>query len=544
VADCLPSSTTPPSPTRPWWHTAAVYQLYLRSFADSNGDGVGDLGGVLAHLDHLERLGVDAIWFNPWFPSPMADGGYDVSDYRDIAPEFGSLQAAEALIEAAHARDIRVIIDIVPNHCSSEHRWFQEALAAGPGSAARSRFWCRPGRGTAGELPPNNWLSMFGGPAWTRVKEADGTPGEWYLHLFAPEQPDFNWDSEAVRREFEEVLEFWLDRGIDGIRIDSAALLVKDAGLPDLTEGDPHPYIDVAGVHDVYRSWRRLADRYPGDRVLIGELWLDDRDAFDRYLRPDELHTAFDFDFLCCAWEAAAIQAAVDRSRAMATPTPTWVLSNHDVVRNVTRYGRDDTSFSLDHRQLGAPVDFELGTMRSRAAALMVAALPGSVYVYQGEELGLWEVEDLPEDVLADPIWWRSQYTVRGRDGCRVPIPWAGDKPPFGFSAGADPWLPQPADWGRVTVAAEDAEPTSMLALYRAALNCRRLLPELRGEDFQWIDAEPEVLAFRRGAQVVCLVNFSDRPVVLPAGSIILASAPLIDGQLPAYGAAWVRTDG
>ena len=410
-----------------WWRHAAIYQVYVRSFADGNADGTGDLAGVRSHLDYLAQLGIDAIWFNPWYPSPMADGGYDISDYRDIDPAFGTLHEAEALIAEAHALGIRVIIDVVPNHGSDEHAWFKAALLKGPGSPERDLFWFRPGKGENGELPPNDWQSIFGGPAWTRVTEPDGSPGEWYLHLFAPGQPDWNWDNPAVHEEFASVLRFWLDRGVDGIRIDSAALVVKDATLADFTEGvsaGDHPFIDLLGVHEVYREWRQVTDGYEGDRILIGEVWLPDRERFALYLRPGELHTAFNFHFLGAAWDADTMRAVIDGTMADHAPVgapPTWVLSNHDVVRVVTRYGRDDTSFAMDNRRLGEFSDLELGTRRARAAALVVMALPGAVYVYQGEELGLGEVEDLPEDLLEDPIWSRSGFTDKGRDGAGCP---------------------------------------------------------------------------------------------------------------------------
>ncbi len=392
-----------------WWPHAAIYQVYVRSFADGNADGTGDLAGVRSRLGYLADLGVDAIWFNPWYPSPMADAGYDIADYRDIEPVFGTLAEAELLIAEAHALGIRVIIDIVPNHGSDEHAWFKAALAAGPGSAERDLFWFRPGRGESGELPPNNWNSIFGGSAWTRVTEPDGTPGEWYLHLFAPGQPDWNWENRVVHEEFEAVLRFWLDRGVDGIRIDSAALLVKDSTLADFTEGETpgqHPFIDIPEVHEVYRAWRRLTDSYPDERILIGEVWLPDRERFARYLGADELHTAFNFDFLGAAWDADRMREVIDGTladHAAAMASPTWVLSNHDVVRHVTRYGRGDTSFSMDDRRLGEFSDLELGTRRARAAILVTMALPGAIYVYQGEELGLGEVEDLPTDAASGP---------------------------------------------------------------------------------------------------------------------------------------------
>jgi alpha-glucosidase len=538
--------------SRAWWRSAVIYQIYPRSFADGNGDGVGDLAGIRARLRYLAELGVDAVWFNPWYASPMADAGYDVADYRAIDPLFGTLPEAEALIRDAHAMGIRIIVDIVPNHCSDAHPWFREALQAGPGAEVRELFWFRPGRGERGGSPPNNWRSIFGGPAWTRTTNPDGTPGEWYLHLFAPGQPDLNWEHPKVREEFEDVLRFWFDRGADGVRIDSAALLVKDPSLADTVAGQADPYTDRDGVHEVYRSWRRIADSYPDPRVLIGEVWLPDApERFARYLRPDELHTAFNFDFLGCPWEAAAVRDVIDAGIALHAPVgapATWVLSNHDVIRHVTRYGREDTRFSLEYRQFGAPSDIALGTRRARAAVLLLLALPGSAYLYQGEELGLYEVEDIPDALRADPMFHQGDGANLGRDGCRVPLPWSGDVAPFGFSpdgATDPPWLPQPADWRGYTVESERADPGSMLHLYRRALSLRRNESSLGDGTLEWQPSGPDVLSFRRGNGFTCVVNLSGAPVPLPAHrAVILASAPLGDGLLPPDSAAWLRTEG
>ncbi|WP_249714062.1 glycoside hydrolase family 13 protein [Rhizomonospora bruguierae] len=532
-----------------WWRSAVIYQIYPRSFADGNGDGIGDLAGVRARLGHLAALGVDAIWFSPWYASPQADAGYDVADYRAIDPVFGTLVEAEELIRQAHALGIRVVVDVVPNHCSSEHPWFSEAVHSGPGSTARDLFWFRDGRGEAGELPPNDWQSIFGGPAWTRVRD-----GQWYLHLFDPGQPDLNWEHPKVREEFEDVLRFWLDRGADGIRIDSAALLMKDGELGDFDHAEPpvpHPYMDRDEVHDVYRAWRAIVDGYPEPRALIGELWLPDPERFAAYLRPDELHTAFNFGFLGCAWRAKALRAVVDATLAVHAPVDapaTWVLSNHDVPRHVTRYGREDTTFTLEHRQLGVPTDRALGLRRARAALLLTLALPGSVYLYQGEELGLEEVEDIPDALRQDPMFVRTNGANLGRDGCRVPLPWSGGAPPFGFSppgAGRDPWLPQPAAWRDRTVEAQTGDPDSMLELYRRALACRRSQPELGDGPFAWLPgADPDVLAFTRGGRgaLACVLNLSTAPVGLPAGTVLLASGPLDGAHLPPDTAVWLRT--
>jgi alpha-glucosidase len=555
-----------------WWHSAAIYQLYVRSFADGTGDGVGDLAGVRAHLPYLAALGIDAIWFNPWYPSPMADAGYDISDYRSIDPVFGTLDDADGLIAEAHAHGIRIIVDVVPNHCSDQHPWFISALAAGPGSAARDQFWFRPGRGAHGELPPNNWQSAFGGPAWTRVTEPDGSPGEWYLHLFAPQQPDFNWGSADVRREFEDVLRFWFARGVDGIRIDSAALLSKDAALPDVADDEPpgpaHPFVDRDEVHAIYRSWRAIADEYSagqpeagqhGGKMLIGEIWLPDAARLARYVNPGELHTVFNFPYLNCPWDAAELRDVIDQTLSLSVPLnapATWVLSNHDVDRVVSRYGRPDTAFSLDRRPFfhSLPVDLPLGTRRARAAALLTMALPGSVYVYQGEELGLGEVQDIQDALRQDPIWLRTNGTDPGRDGSRVPLPWSGTEPPFGFSpdgTAAEPWLPQPKEWRDLTVAVEASDPYSMLALYRAALRLRRTTTALGDGPLTWQPSPDGVLIFDRpasgdtGPAVRCVVNLSAAPVPLPGhAAVLLASGPLDDGLLPPDTAAWLRIPG
>jgi alpha-glucosidase len=539
-----------------WWTSAAIYQLYVRSFADGNGDGIGDLAGVRARLPYLGKLGIDAIWFNPWYPSPMADAGYDISDYRSIDPVFGTLDEADALIGEAHALGIRIIVDIVPNHGSDQHPWFTAALAAGPGSAERSRFWFRPGRGADGALPPNDWQSIFGGPAWTRVTSPDGTPGEWYLHLFAPEQPDYNWYSPAVRQEFEDVLRFWFSRGVDGIRIDSAALLCKDPLLPnvaaDAPPGPSHPYSDRDEVHEVYQAWRALADTFPG-RMLIGEVWLPDASRLARYVQPGELDTVFNFPYLNCPWDAPALRTVIDQTLALNAPLgvpATWVLSNHDVDRVVSRYGRADTAFSLDRRPYfhGFPVDLTLGTRRARAAALLTMALPGSVYIYQGEELGLWEVQDIPDELRQDPIWARTGGADPGRDGSRVPLPWSGTESPFGFAADSadglvQPWLPQPKEWRDLTVAVAAGSADSMLTLYRHALRLRKSVAAFSGAFMSWCPSPSGVLDFYRGDGVRCVANLSGEPAALPSGaSVLLASGPLTeDGLLPADTTAWAR---
>lgn len=524
----------------PWWRDAVIYQIYVRSFADGDGDGMGDLAGIRRRLPYVQRLGVDAVWLTPFYPSPQADAGYDVADYRDVDPLFGDLDELDGVIADAHALGIRVIFDIVPNHTSSEHRWFQQALDAAPGSRARDRYLFRDGRGPTGAEPPNDWVSSFGGPAWTRVSEADGEPGQWYLHLFDSGQPDLNWLNGEVRDEFESILRFWFDRGVDGFRIDVAHGLAKDPDMPDLDDRfgergsavSGHPHWDQDEVHDVYRAWRRIAESYPGNRTFVGEVWLHTPEQVARYVRPDELHTAFNFHFLLAPWDATAMRAAIDTSMSALVEVgapPTWVLSNHDVTRHVTRYG-----------------DGELGRRRARAAALLMFALPGGAYVYQGEELGLDEVDELPDAVRQDPAFARSGGRRKGRDGCRVPIPWGGTAPPFEFGPGPTTWLPQPAEWAARTAAAQDGDPDSILTLYRRALELRRGLPALGDGDMTWLEVAPRVLAFRRYPGFACLVNFGDEPAAIPDelgdSHVVLCSLPLTDdGRIPPDVAVWLE---
>ncbi|HEY8455978.1 MAG TPA: glycoside hydrolase family 13 protein [Actinopolymorphaceae bacterium] len=568
------SAAFPPENAELWWRSAVIYQIYIRSFADGNGDGIGDIAGIRSRLPYLASLGVDAVWITPWYASPMVDGGYDVADFRAIAPEFGTLAEAELMIDEAHQHGLRVILDIVPNHTSDQHPWFVEARQSEPGSPARARYWFRDGRGPRGTLPPNDWRSVFGGPAWTRLVGDDGVAEQWYLHLFAPEQPDLNWTNPQVRKEFEDILRFWFDRGVDGFRIDVAHGMVKHPALPDigldeeelLAEPDivDHPHWDRDGVHDIYRVWRRVADSYEhtpqGKRVFVAEAWVrTESDRLARYLRPDELHTAFNFDLLRCAWDARELRRSIDhnlRELAAVGAPATWVLSNHDVTRHVTRYGRPQQPGSRWGNVTDAPSDIALGTRRARAAALLMLGLPGSAYIYQGEELGLPEVEDLPDHVLQDPIFKRTGGKDRGRDGCRVPLPWSGDEPALGFGS-APPWLPQPAEWKQLSVEAQKDDPESMLELYRSALRLRKSLPALGDGPLRWRDGlAADVLCFDRPASsgtVCCVVNLGVEPSPLPAhDEVLLASGPLDrssggDGEtvmLPPDTAVWLRLPG
>lgn len=517
-------------PHRSWSRDAVIYQVYVRSFADSDGDGLGDLPGVTARLDHLTALGVDALWLNPFYPSPMADGGYDVADHRDVDPSLGRLADMDALIAAAHERGLRVIVDIVPNHVSDQHPWFRAAVAAAPGSGARQRFWFRPGRGPDGAEPPNNWLSAFHGPAWTRLAD-----GDWYLHLFATQQPDLNWDHPQVRNEYGSILRFWLDRGVDGIRIDVAHALMKEPGLPDVVDGAPSPMWDVDTVHDIYTQWREILDDYRPERIAVAEAWVILPQRLAKYVRSRELHQAFNFRFLTADWNGPAYREVIDASvaamAAVNAPT-TWVLSNHDVIRHRSRLGRD--------------LDPALALRRARAATLMMLALPGSAYLYQGEELGLPEVFDLPAEARQDPVFARSHGTDLGRDGCRVPLPWSGTQAPYGFgpSSSTRSWLPQPAGWADLTVQSQLADPHSTLSMYATALRLRKTLPTAVG--ITWRSAtDAAVLAFDRPG-LTCVVNTGD--VAAPVdvvGDVLLASGPhvgpaLADGKLPADSAIWV----
>lgn len=462
-----------------WWRDAVIYQVYPRSFADSNGDGMGDLEGVRARLPYLRDLGIDAVWLSPFYASPQADAGYDVADYRAVDPMFGNLLDADALIRDAHGLGLRIIVDLVPNHSSDQHEWFKRALREGPGSPLRERYHFRPGKGEHGELPPNDWESIFGGPAWTRVTEPDGSAGEWYLHLFAPEQPDFNWEHPAVGDEFRSILRFWLDIGVDGFRIDVAHGLVKAEGLPDLGShdqlkllgNDVMPFFDQDGVHDVYRQWRTVLDEYAGNelgpegpslegrgretggRIFVAEAWTPTVERTANYVRPDELHQAFNFQYLSTDWDAAELRTVIDRTLEAMRPVgapATWVLSNHDVTRHATRFA-NPPGLGTQIRTAG---DRDLGLRRARAASLLMLALPGSAYIYQGEELGLPDVVDLPDEVRQDPAYFRGAGQDGFRDGCRVPIPWTRDGSSYGFGNGGS-WLPQPDGWGELSIEAQ-----------------------------------------------------------------------------------------
>ncbi|GAA2534776.1 glycoside hydrolase family 13 protein [Streptomyces levis] len=536
-----------------WWRQAVVYQVYPRSFADADGDGLGDLRGITRRLTHLAALGVDALWMSPFYPSELADGGYDVADPRDVDPRLGTLDDFDALVAEAHRLGLKVIVDIVPNHSSHQHAWFQEALRAGPGSAARDRYVFRDGRGEHGELPPTDWQSVFGGSAWQRVPD-----GQWYLHLFAPEQPDLNWENQEVRADHRTTLRFWSDRGVDGFRVDVAHALVKDLseplrdlGRPELSREEAltalppgtHPFYDRDDVHEIYRDWRKILDAYQPPRMAVAEAWVPGaRRAL--YARPDELGQAFNFEYLQARWEAGELRQVITDSLATARAagaSATWVLSNHDVIRHASRLmlppDTDLNAWLLSGGRAPA-VDEEAGLRRARAATLLMLALPGSAYLYQGEELGLPEVADLPTEVLQDPIWEQTGHVRKGRDGCRVPLPWTTAGPSYGFGPGGA-WLPQPPGFAAYAVEAQDGVEGSTLELYRTALRLRRKL--LDGEELTWAANAPDgVLQFDRGEGWRCVTNLTASAVALPAGEVLLSSAPLENGRLGPDTTVWL----
>lgn len=542
-----------------WWRTAVIYQVYPRSFSDSDGDGMGDLPGITARLDSLADLGVDAIWLSPFYRSPQNDAGYDVADYCDVDPLFGTLADFDALRAKATELGLRLIVDIVPNHSSSAHPWFQAALRSAPGSAERNHYLFRDGRGADGELPPNNWKSVFGGDAWTRVTEADGTPGQWYLHLFDTSQPDFDWNDDWVRARFLEVLRFWLDRGVDGFRVDVAHGLIKKAGLPDYVppadsgsmgggqeEGETPPYWAQEGVHEIYRSWREVLESYAGDRILVAEAWVEPLSKLADWVRPDEMQQAFNFSYLESGWSATSIRRVIDGSieifSSVGAPS-TWVLSNHDVVRHASRLALtadNPQGAGIGPKSPGLP-DRATGLARARAASALMLALPGSAYLYQGEELGLPEAIDLPDEARQDPTWFRTDGERYGRDGCRVPLPWEAALPAYGFSETGASWLPQPSDWAPYARDAQEGVASSTLELYRLALQTRAEF-DLGSGTVEWLTGYgPEVVAFRNG-EVTVIANTGSVPVELPIAEELLATEPLDGAALPGDATVWLRS--
>ncbi|MDO5672566.1 MAG: glycoside hydrolase family 13 protein [Actinomycetaceae bacterium] len=522
-----------------WWRRAVIYQIYPRSFADGNGDGIGDFSGVIQRFSHLVDLGIDAIWFSPFYPSPQNDTGYDVSDYFAINPEYGTLEEFDQIVELAKENNIKIIIDVVPNHTSSQHQWFQDALGAGHGSRERDRYIFKHSEGK----PPTNWGANFGGPAWSLVQPLSGKEEDkdwWYMHLFDPSQPDVNWDNQDVRDHFQEFFKFWMDRGVAGFRVDVANGLVKDPAFPDdhigpdrwhsedngAKAGDAGPYYDQEGVHEIYRDWRKVLDGHGSDRMMVAEAWVTPPERQARYVREDEMSQAFNFDVLKCGWNAQTLRRIITNSvtanAAVGAPT-TWVLSNHDVVRHATRFGYP---YLADMSAGIGPTDPQpdgvMGLRRAKALTLFLAGLPGSWYIYQGEELGLPEATLLPDECREDPIWARTGHRVRGRDGCRVPLPWETQGDSLGFSASGKSWLPIPEDWGSLSASSQDLDPTSTLAWYRALIATRSSLKLAEG-GLIWLESHPDVLMVLNG-DIVLAVNMGMEAQTCMPGKVLMAS--------------------
>lgn len=534
------------------WRHAVIYQVYLKSFVDANDDGIGDIEGVISRLPYLRRLGVDALWVAPWFPSPMYDGGYDVRDYRDIDPVFGTLDDAERLIEASHHQGMKVLLDLVANHCSREHPWFTAALDADAGSSERRRFYFLDGRGEGGELPPTDWKSIFAGPAWTRTLNADGSPGQWYLHLFDPSQPDFNWANDDVREEFDDILRFWFDRGVDGFRLDAIPAMGKDDDFGDVGFSTqerfvpelwgPTPFWDADGVHDVLKRWRRVAQEYQPEKFLVGEVVVASTDRLARYIRHDELQSVLSIDLAKLSWRAADFRDTITRMMSSLPPGEsrvTWTLASHDETRTVTRFA------PLVDGDGPERLDLDIGRLRSRAAYLLVFALPGAACLYQGEEMGLAQVDDIADALMQDPMYLRTGDRGLSRDGCRVPLPWTSAAPSWGFSSSSTPWLPQPDDWSSAGALSQFDDESSFVHFVATLVRERSRVVGSLGVDVEWEPAPDGVIILRRGESFRCVVNFTGEPWVLDdRDRTLVASAPLGAGRvIRANRAAWLMRD-
>jgi len=530
-----------------WWRTAVVYQVYPRSFADANGDGIGDLKGIISRADYLKSLGVDAVWMSPFYPSELADGGYDVANYRDVDPKIGTLEEFDQLIHEFHERNIRVIVDIVPNHTSDQHPWFQEALASEPGSPARNRYIFRDGRGENGELPPSDLASHFSPLAWTRVPD-----GQWYMHLFAKEQPDLNWDLPEIREDFLKTLRFWSDRGVDGFRVDVAHALVKNLDpLPSrsgytvdlIPEDGTDPLFDRDDLQEIYREWRAVFNEYDPPRIAVAESWVPHSRKF-LYASPDSLGQVFNFDLVAAEWGAEDYKKVVDQNvefERESGSSSTWVLSNHDIIRHATRLafprGLDQSAW-YETKRFDPDVDVELGLRRALAGTLHILGLPGSTYIYQGEELGLPEVLDIPDEDMQDPTWERYGHKSKSRDGCRVPLPWTRSGSSFGFGSNGS-HLPQPQWFGDYSVEAQDGVDGSTLELYREAIGLRNTL--FGDNSFRWIHTDDSVLHYERNDGWQVITNFGDEPVAMPAGEVLICSAEHDGNELPGNATAWLK---
>jgi alpha-glucosidase len=551
-----------------WWRQAAIYQIYPRSFKDSNADGIGDIKGITSKIDYLKSLSLDAVWLSPFYPSELADGGYDVADYRNVDPRLGTLKDFDKMLKALHKADISVFVDIVPNHSSNMHPWFQEALKSEPGSLARNRYIFRDGRGKNGEIAPSDEISHFAPSAWTRTTNSDGTPGQWYMHLFAPEQPDFNWDNREVQLDFLKTLRFWADRGVDGFRVDVAHAMKKDFKRLHIAKKSMNAFniaqdgtdilFDRNETHEIFREWRKVFNEYNPPRVAVAEAYVQAKRRM-LYARPDELGQAFNFDLLGEDFDARRFKKVISDNIRLAKSegsSSTWVLDNHDRVRHATRYGLPKkTNFIqwLLTDGKSAKLDRALGLARANAATMMLLALPGCTYIYQGEELGLFEVEDIPQKDLQDPMWLRNVvpqmvkgkvsglaliHTDKGRDGCRVPLPWDSTKPSFGFGQEKS-HLPQPQWFANHAVDKQDGIEGSTLSLYRDALALRKKLQT--SEELEWISTtSTEVIHFVRPNGWQCIMNFNAKSYKLPAGKVVLSSAPIVGGKIGANTTVWL----
>jgi alpha-glucosidase len=540
-----------------WFRSGVIYQIYPRSFADANGDGIGDLKGIEQKLDSLSDLGIDAVWLSPFFKSPQKDGGYDVADYIDVDPLFGTLADFDLMLAKAHSLGIRVMIDLVPNHTSDQHQWFQSALASEPGTAEREFYHFKDGLGENGELPPNNWVSMFGGPAWTRVIEKDGTPGQWFVHLFDSSQPDLNWSNEKVQEAFEDIFRFWLDRGVDGFRVDQPHAMAKAKGLPD------HPYVAEAGagfiegrenppmwfqeeVHPIFRRWRKILESYEGDRAMCGEAYVYPLSLMAQWVRPDEFHQTFNFRFLDAGWDPKKLFDAINESfkafDGVGAPS-TWVLNNHDVIRHASRfggdYGRATASDGIGSNQ--TQPDNQLGLTTAKGATLFMLGLPGASYLYQGEELGLPEHTTLEDKFRQDPTFARTKGTRVGRDGCRVPLPWDQSSDSSGFSATGESWLPQPESYGELARSLQEKDASSTLSFYKQALAIRKQLALGEGS-FAWVEGHtgPDSLAYENSG-IRVIYNFGNEPIDLSKAEVLISSQSLTGGKLESNSCVWIR---
>jgi alpha-glucosidase len=538
-----------------WWRQAAIYQIYPRSFADNDGNGIGDLKGVTAKVDYLASLSLDAVWLSPFYPSALADGGYDVDDYRNVDPKLGTLADFDEMLAALHGAGIRVFVDIVPNHSSNLHQWFKDAIAAEPGSSERARYIFRDGRGASGEIPPTDWPSHFAPSAWTHESTWGGKHNQWYMHWFAPEQPDWNWDNPEIEADFLATLKFWADRGVDGFRVDVAHALKKDLSEPlrmrATMEYEAPQTLDGTGilmdrneVFEVYRSWRKLFNTYDPPRVAVAEANVHPS-RMPLYASEETLGQSFDFRFIDAAFSARTYKDCVSQSLELAkknNSSTTWTLGNHDQMRYATKLGLhpivDRNEWLLSNGQ-SHPVDFEIGTRCSVAGNLFILALPGCTYIYQGDELGIHEVADIPVDQIQDPVYLRNLKQAKGRDGARVPLPWTRGGTNFGFGAGT-PHLPQPQWFGDFSVEAESGVAGSPLEIFRKALKLRR---ELQcAEEITWHQTSSEdVLHFSRPNGWNCITNFKAHKYSIPAGEVILASSPIVDGKISAGTTVWFK---